>query len=418
MISHGQMAVLVVMAAVGPWSAGCDQEARSDVPLVVVKKQKFSRIVEASGYLKPESATPLTVPAETEMPLRITWLAPDGAVVKKGQVVARFDDLELRNRLVTAESDRAVAAARRQKEVLLLDAAGRDRARTRVAAGRELEMTHAYHSRDTAIYSRDQILEGDIDEKLQEAKLEHAGKAQQIDRRLGGNKLGLIAVEARRAEQAIRRTRVGLSALEIRTPHDGVLTLRRGWRGQPVRVGDTVWRSQSIAEVSRVEKMEAEVYVLEAEAAGLARERRAEVVIEAQPAEVWQAKVKRVETVAKRRQQESPTQYFGVVLAFEKMDPTRMKAGQTVRARLFLHEEQALVVPRPALHDRDGRWIAYRRDPSGGFSPVTVKIRASSAGLVAIESGLETNDQVALRDPGKGPAELVPRSEPLSRARR
>ena len=110
--------------------------------------------------------------------------------------------------------------------------------------------------------------------------------------------------------------------------------------GEVMRVGETVCRGQNIGEISLVEEMEAEVFVLEVEAAGLASGRRAEVVIEAQPDRVYPAKVKRVETVAKRRQQKSPTQYFGVILAFGKHRRRGDEAGPDgCAARLFLHEE-------------------------------------------------------------------------------
>jgi HlyD family secretion protein len=399
-------------------AAGCTGDRASDVPLVAVKKQKFVRVVEADGYLKPVRAVPVSVPGDTDMPLRITWLADDGIPVKKGDVLARFDDLELRARLADGHSDREVAAAKRAKERLLLDTASRDRARTTEAAGRELSMTRSFQRRDTAIFSRDQILESEIDEKLQEAKVEHARTSEQLDRRLGGNKLALIAVESRKADEAIRRASKGLTALVLASPHDGVFTLRRGWMNQTLRVGDTVWPGEAIAELSRVEDLEAELYVLEVEAAGLATGRRAELVIEARTDRVYPAKVKSVETVAKRRAQKSPTQYFGVVLTLEKTDPELMKPGQSVRARLFLHEQQALVLPRPALFDRDGRWIAYRREPQGGFAAVPVKIGASTAGLCTIETGLKENDVVALRDPGKSPADLLSRPAGASRPAR
>ncbi len=406
----------LLVLAIGGAVAGCAAEERGEVPLVVVRKQKFERVVEADGYLRPVRATPITVPNEIDMPLRITWLAPDGARVKKGEVLARFDDLELRTKLAAARSDAESAAARRQREQTALDTARRDRQRTTAAAGRELAMTQAYQQRDSAIFSRDQIIEAEIDEKLQQAKVEHARSSETIDRALGRNKLGLIAVESHKADEDIRRSKEALSALQIGSPHDGVFTLKRGWMGETTHVGDTVWRSESIAELSGVDELEVELFVLEAEAAGLAAGRRADVVIEALPDQVWKAKVKRVETVAKRRQPKSPTQYFGVVLALDHTEPGKMKPGQTVRARLFLHEEQALVLPRPALFDREGRWIAYRQEVGGAFSPVTVKIGASTAGLVTIASGLKEGERVALRDPGRSAADLLSKSERASKS--
>src|SRR6185295_14319968 len=102
------------------------------------------------------------VPSDVPFTLRLTWLAPDGSVVKKGEVVARFDDLELKTRLANAEADRAVAAAKKTKEALMLETATQDRLRTTAAARRELEMTQTFARRDTEIFSRDQIIESEI----------------------------------------------------------------------------------------------------------------------------------------------------------------------------------------------------------------------------------------------------------------
>jgi multidrug resistance efflux pump len=376
------------------------------VPVVEVKKQKFVRKVEAEGYLRPVRATPVTVPSDVQWPLRIVWLAPDGAPVKKGQVVARFDDLELRSRLASAESDRATAVAKRQKELVLSGSAAAERQRGTAAAARELALTKAFQRRDSAIFSRDQIVESEIDESLQTAKLDHARRSETADGQVGRSKIRLIEVEADKAEEAIRRSQKGLGSLQIEAPHEGVLMMKRNFMGDPTRVGDTVWRSQTIAEVSRVAEMEAEIFVLEAEAAGLARDRTAELVVEAQPDRIFAATVKRVETVAKRREPKSPTQYFGVVLALARTEPELMKPGQRVRARLLLAEQDAVVVPRPSLFDRNGTWVAYRRE-GAGFTAVPVKLGPSTGGLVAIESGLRPHEFVALRDPGKSVEDIL-----------
>jgi multidrug efflux pump subunit AcrA (membrane-fusion protein) len=409
---------LLLALALAAATVACGRREReAQIPVVEVKRQKLSRVVEAEGTLRAVRATPVTVPSDAQWPLRITWLAADGADVKKGDPVARFDDLELRVRLANAEADRTVATAKKQKESLLLRATTQDRLRTTEAAQRDLKMAQAFQRRDTAIFSRDQIIEGEIDERLSAAKVDNATASQTVDKRLAQRKLGMIDVEARRADDAIQRSKKGMGALEIKAPHDGVWIVKRTWMGEPFRVGDTVFRSMSIADVSMVEKMEAEVFVLEAEAAGLARGRKAELIVEGRADRPVKAEVKQVETVAKRRQPKSPTQYFGVILSLEKTDPGAMKPGQRVRARLQLLEQEALVVPRPSLFDREGKWIAYRRE-GGGFLPVTVKLGPSTAGLVAIESGLRERDVIALRDPGKALDELLPAATPENTRRR
>jgi HlyD family secretion protein len=387
----------------------CGAKPALQVAVVTVKQQKFARVVEAQGTLRAVRTTPVTVPRDVEWPLRITWLAPDGGVIKKGEPLARFDDLELKERLANARSDRAVAEAKRGKEAALLRAAELERVRTTAAASRELSMTQTFARRDAEIFARDQIIESEIDERFQSAKVDHARASESVEQHLARSKLGLIGVEGRKADEAIKRSQKGLASLEILAPHDGVFTLKRGWMGESFRVGDTVWRSMSVAEISLIEEMEAEVFVLEAEAAGLAKGKKAELALEAEGGQTFAAEVKQVETVAKRRNPKSPTQYFGVILSLDRKGGgghLALKPGQRVRARLFLHEENALVVPRPALFDRDGGWIAYRREPTG-FAPVTVKLGPSTAGLVTITSGLRAGDEIALRDPGKAVDEIL-----------
>ena len=82
---------------------GCGgAESRSAIPVVTVKQQRFARNVDADGYLRPVVSVPVTVPSDVPWGLRIIWIAPSGSVVKKGDPVVRFDDLEPRSRLADA----------------------------------------------------------------------------------------------------------------------------------------------------------------------------------------------------------------------------------------------------------------------------------------------------------------------------
>ena len=128
--------------------AGKPGAGSATVPTIEVKKQKFQRIVTAEGQLRPVRATPVTLPNDVEWSLRITWLAPDGSMVKKGDQVARFDDLEIKSHLADAESDQAVAAAKRRKEEILLEAASQDRQRTTEASQRHLLARSDHRKRD------------------------------------------------------------------------------------------------------------------------------------------------------------------------------------------------------------------------------------------------------------------------------
>jgi hypothetical protein len=150
--------------------------------------------------------------------------------------------------------------------------------------------------------------------------------------------------------------------------------------------------------------MQAEIWVLEADAGGLAAGQRAEVWVEAHPETAHRAVVERVDALAKPRLRGSPVQYFAAVLALEETDPATMKPGQRVRAVIEAEARPgALVVPRQAVFERDGDRIVYRRR-GRGFEAVPVTVGPSTAALAVIESGLAEGDEVALADPERRPA--------------
>src|SRR6266516_851686 len=53
------------------------------VPTYKVEAIRFARRVTADGNLKSTKATPLTAPTDAPGPLKIAWIVPDGALLKK-----------------------------------------------------------------------------------------------------------------------------------------------------------------------------------------------------------------------------------------------------------------------------------------------------------------------------------------------
>ena len=111
------------------------------------------------------------------------------------------------------------------------------------------------------------------------------------------------------------------------------------------------------------------------------------------------AKIKKVDTLAKRRTGWIPVQYFGATLELARTDPAVMKPGQRVRAVLALDRRpDAISVPRNAIFEKDGKKIVYKR-AGAEFTPVAVTLGPAAVGRVVVEGGLSAGDEIALRDP-------------------
>jgi HlyD family secretion protein len=399
-----------------------------EVPVAAVVRRDFVHLVPAEGNLRAVRSTAVLVPQASAESFRIAWLAPDGGRVRAGEVIARFDPTDIEKALADALGDLATArlGAAKQQAVDLgeIDKLERDAAVARV----ELEQARRFQKKDTLVFSRNAIIESGIDEELAAQKELHARQLRGSRQDLERADAGVIAVDLRQAERKIRQAREGLRALQVTAPHDGVLLLKRDQRLEVPHVGDQVWSGSTLAEVPEPSEMEAEVYVLEADAGGLAAGRPATVAVESAPGVEHPARVARVDSLAKPRLRGSPVQFFAVTLQLDRTDPRVMKPGQRVQATLRLAERRgALVVPRQAVFQRDGRNVVYRRRAGGGFDAVPVTLGPADLGTTVLESGVAAGDLLALREPAgawrsggaaAGAASLprVPRIGPSPRA--
>ena len=358
------------------------------------------RKVRAEGVLKARTSTPLTAPGQS-LSLKIGWMIDDGARVRKDDVVLRFDSSSSRRDLRVGTSDRRTVDGRTTKERAESGAAVSNLGRDAVQARRDLDAARTFQSKDPELYSRNEILEADIDVGLAERREGNARTTRGVREEISASSIELLAIERRKADLVVGKAEKELAALEIRAPHDGIVVFQRDWRGELPQVGQTVWSGSTIAEIPDLATLQAEVWVLETDAGGLAAGRRATVFLEARSGEEIPGSIRRVDTLARPRQRGVPVQYLGADVELAKADRSSMKPGQRLVATLFLGEERdVLSVPRPAIFEREGRQVAWRRK-SGVWEVVPVTLGAAALGRVVVASGLSSGDEVALADPSK-----------------
>jgi len=372
-----------------------------------VTRGAFRREVTASGALKAVQATPIVVPTDSEGPQKIAWMAEDGARVKAGDPVVLFDPSDAQKQLADGKSDRATADNKIQKTAAENKKTQAGLALDLELAKSESERAETFASKDTDIFSRNEIITSQIDRDLLSKRAESAQYKSHASSKLGAADISLGEIERSKAEIRIRQAEKGLGSLRVLAPHDGIIVFERNWRGESLSIGETCWPGQKIAEIPDLGALEAKVYVLEADAGGLKPGQTARVTIEAHPETVYTAKVSRVDAMAKTRNWRSPIKYFETILSLEKTVAGTMKPGQAVRAVLALEEvASAVSVPRGAVFEKDGKRVVYKLDGSR-FAPVEVTLGHSSLARVVIEKGLAEGDRIALRDPTLGTDEIL-----------
>lgn len=383
----------------------------SDVPTHRVASENFRREVPSDGTLEAVEATPVTAPQDARMMLKIAWMVEDGSRVDGDQVVIRFDPTEMTDRLRDGLDSTSQARKRIGKEQATAASAQRKRDRDAAMAESEMQASAEFASglgdEESAIFSRNEIIESQIDQALASAKMDHARAAKGIERSVSSGKLDVLRVQERQAAMKVSQAEKALSLLEVSAPHAGILVAHRDWNGRVKSVGDTVWPGQKIAEIPKDEAMEAKVFVLEADGGALEVGMKATVIIESRPDRRYAASIARIETLAQPRFKDVPVQYFTVTLSLEKTDHEVMKIGQRVRAAILVAESEAITVPRQAVFQDGGKSHVYRRvapstakgSDQSGFEKVEVELGAGTAGRVIVTTGLDEGDEIALRRP-------------------
>ena len=399
-IAIGTAAVVLLVTALGVTAAFRHPE-QTGIPTFRVEPSAFRRQVTADGTLKAVKATPVSTPNQANRPLKIAWIELDGAVVKKGDVIVRFDPTEFENELIVGNEERATANNRLTKTNKDSSTTKTNLKRDARQAENELEAAQKFKFDDAEIFSRYQRIESEVDADLAGDKKQYAEEVLKVREGLSRTDLDLIGIEDRKAGLRIRNAENGLQALEIIAPYDGILVLQRDWRGEIPRVGSTQWPGSPIAEIPELDAMKAEVFVLEADAAGLAADQKATLWLESESSVRYQGKITSLDKLARPRMRGVPVQYFGVTVSLERTDKTKMKPGARVRAILEVENlKSAFAIPRQALFEKEGKKLVYRKK-GGTFEPVEVVISSSSAGRVVVTKGLIDGDELALRDPTK-----------------
>ena len=395
------VAAVVAVTAAGAFALGGGWIAGPSptVPLLEIASDPFRVRVTAEGNLSAVTSTPLTAPMKPQMPFTLSWLVEEGAVVAEGEVVARFDASQLEKDREDGLSDQRISDHRIGSAETSREVNEGKLERDADVAERELDVAQEFQSSDHELYSKIEIIESQIDTELARTRSEHARESRSIQSELSQAEIDLLAIERRKADIKVEQAAEGLAALEVRAPHGGIVMLERDWRGNPVRVGDTVWPGRPLARIPDLTEMQAEVYVLEADAGDLEAGQQATVWLEAHPGEPHAASVEKIDPMAGRRNRRVPVQYFRTVLALEETDTEVMKPGARVRAEITIADlDEAITVPRQAVCAVDGASVVYRWTRRG-FEPVEVELGPAALGRVVIASGLEPGDRIALRDP-------------------
>jgi HlyD family secretion protein len=373
--------------------------AGSGLPSIEVRQQDTDFRVAAHGEIIASEALPIVLPSDVRMEFNVVWLAPEFSEVKKGDVIARFDDVQVQldrssTSLNVAKSDFKLAGTERTGKL----------ERTRITheserVDGERYISEGFSAADERLFSRNELIDILADIEYLDAESSFLDwQYETLDQRMQAEQ-NLILAERQGELNKLQKQDSALAMMELRSPADGTFVYARsGWGGK-IAKGRSVHAGTPIGMLPVRGKVRARIYVPEAEAVGLAPGQPVTFRLDAAADREFAATVATVSPGASPRDRTDPQKFFRVEADIDEVDPRLMRVGSRLRAEVITGEVSGgIVVPSQVVFGDLESAHVFVLGP-GGPERRPVKLGRRSPDLVEIASGITPGERISLVEP-------------------
>jgi hypothetical protein len=404
----GLAAVLLATAA----SLGLGLAAGPET--VVVKRDDLVLRVDVEGELSAVRSIQIGPPPVADMDFKISFLAPEGMSVKKGEPILGFDTegLERQRAERQAEYKEAVTKVEQKEIELNLKLLDIDQQ----AAQAEADFGKATLKVEVPADVQQRI-------ELEKARLDQQGRdrdrqnlrAERIAAQiLADAELASLKSERERARGRLAELEAAILRMTVQAPQGGIVVYETDWDDEKKKVGDSVWRAEQVLALPDLTEMRGDGSVDEADGGALVEGQRVTLRLEARPDLDLLGRVRRVGRTVRQKSRRSPGKVFKIDITLDKTDPTLMRPAMRFRGEVeTARMSGVLLVPRDAVHLRATGPVAFARGWLG-WREVAVRLGRGNRRQVEVLEGLREGDLVSLADLG-GTAVETRASRPGSR---
>jgi multidrug efflux pump subunit AcrA (membrane-fusion protein) len=374
---------------------GCSEETSTPL-LYEVNKQSFTVSVPAKGELFAAKATVISAPISRQGPQNISWLAPEFSYVKKGDVIARFDgeameiqSKDRQNELSITEQEIIEKTGMLNRE---LDSINQDIG----MVGQEKNFAEKFSIEDVRIRSKLEILDSLQNTQYLGSKEEYLYWKNDSFSASSSGDMGLLEMKKSQSKDKLKQLSDGLSKLEVKAPHDGLLAYKANWRGEKPRAGQSLWPGQKIAELPDISNMKVKLFVLESEAINLAIDKPVTFSLYAYADKKFQGKIETVAPFPASIKRGDPQKYFEVVVLLDKQNTKLFVPGRKLHGAIeIIPTSKKIIVPLQSVFVEAKQSFVYLYE-NGEYTSIPVTLGQASLSHVEILSGLKEGQKIAL----------------------
>jgi multidrug efflux pump subunit AcrA (membrane-fusion protein) len=325
----------------------------------------------------------------------VTYLAPEGAQIKKGDRIVEFDDSSLLSN--KSEAERTLDEAKLKIEKTKIDQESQrcDLLSSLAQAQSKVDQDALYAKIGKDLLSANDYQKYQLN--LQQSKLSLQKVQEQLDNfdQNYKSQMNLVEISRSQAEINLKKIISDMTRLKIVAPQDGILIYGDNWQNnRKIQVGDTLFHGMEVASLPDLSSMQVIGYVYDTEYSLLSRDMRCTVTMDSLAGFRTGGRIVSLTSVASRKGFATQKKVFQAVVQLDNIDPGQMKPGMTARILVpIVLAKNAPVIPREYLGiDSQSRYYVFK-----GNNPKTATIEFVKPGalgdrMVEIASGLSTGD--------------------------
>jgi HlyD family secretion protein len=362
-----------------------------------VAKAQIIKEMEITGELKAERSTVINAPdIRSSFSNTITFLAPEGSLVRKGERIIEFDDSSLESNKSEAERTLDEAKLNIQKKKADLEAQRCDLLNSVAQAEAQLKQDELYGK-----ISKD-LLPGNTFQKYQlnvtKSKLSLQKAKEQLDNfeKSYASQMALVELKRSQAEIDLKKIDSDMNLLKINAPQDGILIYGDNWiNNRKIQPGDSIFQGQEVARLPDLTSMQVVGYVYDTEYSSLKPDMRCIITLDALPGFRTEGKILSLTSVASRKNFATTKKVFQTIVELDNADTAVMKPGMTARVSVpMVLAKDAVAIPRDHVGiDAQGRYFVVKKEPDSKKSVTQIiSIGAIGDRMVEAVSGVSIGD--------------------------
>jgi multidrug efflux pump subunit AcrA (membrane-fusion protein) len=394
------IAILVIGGPIAWYKWPSTASAAEAVLTAPVKKGDFKVIVTTTGELRARKFVQIQGPNSMTANIyqsKITWIVPEGTVVKEGDKIA--------------ELDRAPAATRQQSVTLDLQKAQAQF--TDVSLDSALNLSQAREAVKTAEYgleekkiAKDQAQfeapsikrQAEIDYEKAQRALDQSKKDLETKTKQAEAKMSVASADLGRQQNNLKLVQDAMNGFTINAPSPGMVIYVREWNGKKKGVGSQ-WNTwdPTVATLPDLTQMESQTYVNEVDVRKLAVGQPVAISLDADPTKKLTGQVTSIANVGEQRPNQD-SKVFEVKIEVAKADTTLRPGMTTSNAVEVASIPNVLSIPLEAVTSEGGYSYTFKKDGRGIVKQM-IETGATNDNEIVVKKGLAEQDRVFLSPP-------------------